>query len=164
MIFTSEGGLPDPGGIPEWEEWYLGHLAARVAVPGVSSARRFRALDAAPPPSLAMYGVAAPAVFDSDIYLRTRGMGPFVAVVDERLHRRNLFDGLDAAPDMPMTGFLLVVDRDAAGLRQDGLVWLHAIGLDRSTTYITLSLLRILVSLRLPVTYRPQRGAFRLRA
>ena len=100
MIFTSESGLTDPGRIPEWDEWYLGHLAAMVAVPGVLSAQRFRALDAGPPPSLAIYSVATPAVFDSDIYLRTRGMGPFVAAVDERLHRRNLFDGLAVAPDV----------------------------------------------------------------
>src|SRR6266513_2041500 len=79
MIFTSESGLTDPGRIRQWDEWYLGHLAAMVAGPGISSAQRFRALDAGPPPSLAIYSVASPAVFDSDIYLRTRGMGPFVA-------------------------------------------------------------------------------------
>ena len=135
MIFTSESGLTDPGRRDEWDAWYRGHLAAMVAVPGISSAQRFRALDEGPPPSLAMYSVAAPAVFDSDIYRRTRGMGPFVAVVDERLHRRNLFEGLEVAPDVPMTGFLLVADRDAGGPIQDGLVWLRVVGLDRSTTY-----------------------------
>src|SRR6266851_1528633 len=122
MIFTSESGLTDPSRIAEWDEWYRGHLAAMAAVPGISSAQRFRALDEGPPPSLAMYSVASPAVFRSEVYLRTRGMGPFVAVVDERLHRRNLFAGLDVAPDVPMTGFLLVADRDAAGPRQVGLV------------------------------------------
>ena len=79
MIFTSESGLTDPGRIPEWDEWYLGHLAAMVAVPGVLSAQRFRALDAGPPPSLAIYSVASPAVFDSDIYLRTRGIPTKIA-------------------------------------------------------------------------------------
>ncbi|SRR6266545_6281972 len=135
MIFTSESGLTDPGRIPEWDEWYLGHLAAMIAVPGVSSAQRFRALDAGPPPSLAMYSVASSAVFDSDIYLRTRGMGPFVAAVDERLHRRNLFDGLAVAPEVPMTAILMVADRTEPGLSRDGLIWLRAVGLDRSTAY-----------------------------
>ncbi len=135
MIFTSESGLTDPGRRDEWDAWYRGHLAAMVAVPGTSSAQRFRALDGGPPPSLAMYSVAAPEVFDSDIYRRTRGMGPFVAIVDERLHRRNLFAGLDAAPVVAMTGFLLVAHRDAAGPHQHGLVCLRAVGLDRSTTY-----------------------------
>jgi len=99
MIFTSESGLTDPASLGEWDEWYLGHLAAMAAVPGISSAQRFRALSGGVPPSLAMYTVASASVFDSEIYLRTRGMGRFVSVVDERLHRRNLFAGLDVAPD-----------------------------------------------------------------
>src|SRR5271170_6571361 len=113
MIFISESGLTDPSCLAEWDAWYRGHLAAMVAVPGITSAQRFRALDEGPPPSLAMYTVASPAVLESDIYLRTRGMGPFVAVVDRRLHRRNLFDGLDAAPAVPMGSILLVADRVA---------------------------------------------------
>lgn len=135
MIFISESGLLDPSRIAEWDAWYRGHLAAMAAVPGISSAQRFRALDDGPPPSLAMYTAASPAVFDSAIYRRTRGMGPFLAVVNERRHRRNLFDGLDAAPDVPMTGTLLVGDRAAPGPPQDGLVWLRAVALDRSVPY-----------------------------
>src|SRR5258708_38381115 len=77
MIFTSESGLTDPSRVAEWDEWYRGHLAAMVAVPGITSAQRFRALDEGPPPSLAMYTVASPAGFESAIYLPTRGMGPF---------------------------------------------------------------------------------------
>src|SRR6266436_2530449 len=115
MIFTSESGLTDRSRITEWDTWYRGHLAAMVAVPGVTSAQRFRGLDDGPPPSLAMYTVASAAVFDSEIYLRTRGMGPFVPLVDRNLHRRNLFEGLDAAPEVPMGGILLVADRAAAG-------------------------------------------------
>ena len=135
MIFTSESGLTDASREAEWDTWYLGHLAAMAAVPGVSSAQRFRALDHGPPPSLAMYSVASPAVFDSEIYLRTRGMGPFVPVVDRRLHRRNLFDGLDAAPDVPMGGILLVADRAEPGPALAGLVWLRAVAIDRSVPY-----------------------------
>src|SRR5579864_8259958 len=116
MIFTSESGLTvtDPARIAEWDLWYRGHLAAMAAVPGVDSAQRLRALDVGPPPSLALYTVASPGVFDSAIYLRTRGMGPFLSVVDERMHRRNLFEGLERAPDVPMGGVLLVADRAVA--------------------------------------------------
>lgn len=135
MIFTSESGLTDPSRIAEWDTWYLGHLAAMAAVPGVGSAQRFRALDDGAPPSLAMYTVASPAVFDSAVYLRTRGMGPFLSVVDERMHRRNLFEGLDAAPDVPAGGILLVADRNEPGPAQDGIVWLRAVALDRSVAY-----------------------------
>jgi hypothetical protein len=135
MIFTSESGLTDPSRIVEWDSWYLGHLAAMAAVPGVASAQRFRALGDRPPPSLAMYTVASPAVFDSAIYLRTRGMGPFLSVVDERMHRRNLFEGLDAAPAVPAGGILLVADRAVAEPAAPGVVWLRAVALDRSTPY-----------------------------
>jgi hypothetical protein len=37
-------------------------------------------------------------VFDSEAYLRTRGMGPWQTVIDRRHYRRNLLDGLDAKP------------------------------------------------------------------
>src|SRR5712691_3896407 len=126
MIFTSESGLTDPGRLDEWDAWYRGHLAAMVAVPGISSAQRFRALDEGPPPSLAMYTVASPAVFESAIYLRTRGMGPFVPLVDRGLHRRNLFEGLEAAPEVPMGSILLIADRAAADPAAEGIVWLRA--------------------------------------
>ena len=135
MIFTSESGLTDPGRRNAWDDWYRGHLAAMVSVPGISSAQRFRALEHGPPPSLAMYTVASPAVFTNEIYLRVRGMGAFVSVVDESLHRRNLFDGLEAAPQIAIGDILLVADRATAGPAEPGLTWLHAIGLDCSTPY-----------------------------
>src|ERR1044071_7125654 len=126
MIFTSESGLTDPSRLAEWDEWYLGHLAAMAAVPGISSAQRFRALGEGGPPSPAMYTVASPAVFESESYGRTRGMGPFVPVVDERLHRRNLFDGLDIAPQIATDDILLVTDRAEAQPAAAGLIWLRA--------------------------------------
>ena len=134
MIFFSESGLVEPSRLPEWDEWYKGHLAAMAAVPGVLSAQRFAALDPGVPPSLAMYTVTSPAVFESEIYRQTRGMGPWVGLVDEKLHRRNLFDGLENAPEIPEGGVLAVADR-AAPEPIDGLTWLAAAGLDRTTPY-----------------------------
>jgi hypothetical protein len=148
MIFTSESGLTDPPRLAEWDDWYLGHLAAMAAVPGITSAQRFRALGEGVPPSLAMYTVASPAVFDSEAYRRTRGMGPFVPVVDERLHRRNLFDGLDVAPEIAADDILLVADRAAATAGQAELVWLRAIGLDCSTAYRGIAVFRDLGAAR----------------
>ncbi len=42
-----------------------------------------------------------------------RGMGPWVGLVDETQHRRNLFDGLDAAPAVEPGQVLAVADRAA---------------------------------------------------
>ena len=148
MIFTSESGLTDPNRLGEWDEWYLGHLAAMAAVPGISSAQRFRALSDGVPPSLAMYTVASPEVFESEPYRHTRGMGPFVPVVDERLHRRSLFDGLDVAPEVAADDILLVADRAEAQPGQAELIWLRAVGLDRSTAYRGIAVLRDLGSAR----------------
>ena len=134
MIFFSESGLIEPSRRPEWDEWYKGHLAAMASVPGVLSAQRFAALDPGVPPSLAMYTVTSPAVFESKIYLRVRGMGPWVGLVDESLHRRNLFDGLEAAPEIPEGGILAVADRTAPE-QIEGFIWLSAAGLDRTTPF-----------------------------
>ena len=134
MIFFSESALIEPSRRPEWDEWYKGHLAAMASVPGVLSAQRFAAMGAGVPPSLAMYTVASPAVFQNETYLSVRGMGPWVGLVDETQHRRNLFDGLDTAPDIPEGGVLAAADRDAP---EDvaGITWLAAAGLDRTTPY-----------------------------
>src|ERR1700680_3685508 len=75
MIFFSESALIEPSRRPEWDEWYKGHLAAMASVPGVLSAQRFAALGPGVPPSLAMYTVTSPAMFESEIYLNVRGMG-----------------------------------------------------------------------------------------
>jgi RimJ/RimL family protein N-acetyltransferase len=134
MIFFSESALIEPSRLPEWGEWYKGHLAAMTSVPGVLSAQRFAALDRGVPASLAMYTVTSPAVFQGDIYLGVRGMGPWVGLVDETQHRRNLFDGLDTAPEIQEGGVLAVADR-AAPEPIDGLTWLNTAGLDRTTPY-----------------------------
>jgi RimJ/RimL family protein N-acetyltransferase len=135
MIFFSESGLIEPSRRPEWDEWYKGHLAAMASVPGVLSAQRFTALDPGVPPSLAMYTVTSPAVFQNETYLRVRGMGPWLGLVDETLHRRNLFDGLETAPEIPDGGILAIADRGAAPEPLDGFTWLSAVGLDRTTPH-----------------------------
>jgi hypothetical protein len=133
MIFISESGLVDARRAAEWGDWYIGHLEAMLRVPGITSAQRLLATDDGPPPSLALYTVASPAAFESEVYLRTRGMGPWQALIEPRHHHRNLFDGLDAAPEVPPGGILLVADRAVPEPDGQGLIWLRAVGLDRST-------------------------------
>jgi hypothetical protein len=135
MIFTSQSGLTDPSRVAEWDAWYRGHLAVMAAVPGIGSAQRLIAIEKGPPPSLALYTVASPAVFESEPYLRVRGMGQWRELIDPRHYRRNLFDGLAAAPEIPPDGILLVADRDLPEPMPAGLVWLRAVGLDRSTRF-----------------------------
>jgi hypothetical protein len=135
MIFMSQSGLTDISRMAEWDEWYIEHLRIMASVPGIYSAQRFKTESEGYSPSLAMYGIAGPAVFDDPYYLSVRGMGEWLALIDRRYYKRNLFSGLDHAPAVGPGQVLLVADREGedAELADLGLTWLSAAGIDRST-------------------------------
>jgi hypothetical protein len=137
MIFNSQSGITDRTREADWAQWYLEHLRLMATVPGVYSAQRFTTTHTRHPPSLAMYGVASAQVFHGEYYLRVRGMGEWLPLIDKQWYRRNLFEGLDAAPAVNDDQVLLVADRDApdAALAALSLVWLKVAGIDRSTPY-----------------------------
>jgi hypothetical protein len=136
MIFMSQSGLSDPGREAEWDVWYAEHLRVMVTVPGISSAQRFRTASSGYSPSLAMYTVASPDVFGDPYYQSVRGMGEWLSLIQKQHYHRNLFEGLDTAPDVPADCALIVVDRERpAALPGVRLTWLKAAGLDRSTPY-----------------------------
>jgi hypothetical protein len=135
MIFMSQSGLTDPSRASAWEAWYVEHLNIMVSVPGISSAQRFKALTKGCSPSLAMYSVASPNVFHDPYYLSVRGMGEWLTLIDKRYYQRNLFDGLERAPEVRADEVLLVADRAAPepGLAGVEWTWLECVGIDRST-------------------------------
>lgn len=137
MIFMSQSGITDHGRERDWDRWYVGHLNIMVSVPGVASAQRFKTGTPGHPPSLAMYSVVSPSVFEDPYYQSVRGMGEWLALIDREYYRRNLFEGLNHAPEVPEDRVLLVADRhapddDLAGI---GWTWLQCVGIDRSTPY-----------------------------
>ena len=85
MIFTSQSGLIDPSRNSQWDVWYLEHLRVMVSVNGIESAQRFKTTTANYSPSLAMYSMESPAVFEDPYYLSIRGLGEFRAAIDQRL-------------------------------------------------------------------------------
>ncbi len=137
MIFHSQSGITDAARSADWAQWYCEHLRLMATVPGVYSAQRFTTTHPAHPPSLAMYGVASAQVFKGEYYLSVRGMGEWLPLIDKSWYRRNLFEGLPAAPQVAEDQLLLVADRDlpdstlGAGL----FTWLKVAGIDRSTPY-----------------------------
>lgn len=137
MIFNSQSGINDRAREADWSQWYFEHLRIMATVPGVFSAQRFVTTHPGHPPSLAMYGVASAEVFKGEYYLSVRGMGEWLPLIDKRWYRRNLFDGLAAAPVVNDDQALLVADRDApdAALTMAPFVWLAVAGIDRSTPY-----------------------------
>ena len=137
MIFMSQSGLTDTARAAEWDRWYVQHLDLMASVPGITSAQRFRTTTRGHPPSLAMYSVVSADVFQDPYYLRVRGMGEWLPLIDRQYYRRNLFDGLERAPELELNEILFVADRERRPRGLAGLdwTWLECVGVDRSTPY-----------------------------
>ncbi len=139
MIFMSQSGLLEPSEKQEqeWDEWYVEHCRAMATVPGIPSAQRFRTETPGAPPSLAMYSIDGPEVFDDATYLSVRGFREWQPMIDRHFYRRNLFAGLDLAPPVDVEQLLLVADRAEPEQNEPepALTWLEAVGLDHSTPY-----------------------------
>ena len=132
MIFMSQSGITEPVQQTAWDHWYQGHLAVMLTVNGIESAQRFTLIEGASAPSLALYTITSPAVFQDAYYLRIRGMGPWLPLIDQRYYRRTLFAGLDIAPAVSDTDVLLVTDRVQPEPTLGGIAWtwLEAVALD----------------------------------
>ena len=137
MIFMSQSGISDASRTMEWDAWYVEHLRIMLTVPGIASAQRFKTDSPGYSPSLAMYTVASAEVFRDPYYLSVRGMGEWLPLVPKQHYHRNLFEGLDTAPDVAEDSVLIVADRDRPGLGPQGitLTWLKTVGIDLSTPY-----------------------------
>jgi len=137
VIFMSQSGIIDSAKNAAWDEWYREHLRVMRRVSGISSANRFKTGTPGWPPSLAMYSVASPAVFEDPYYLSVRGMGDWLPLIDRRYYRRNLFEGLDAAPTVKPGQVLLVTDQESPvePIPAISFSWLKTVGLDRTTPW-----------------------------
>ncbi len=136
MIFMSQSGLTDAGREQEWDAWYVEHLRIMMTVPGISSAQRFKTESQGYSPSLAMYTIASADVFRDPYYLKVRGMGDWLPLIQKEHYHRNLFEGLDQAPDVAQDCVLIVADRNRpADVPGVALIWLKCVGIDRSTPY-----------------------------
>lgn len=164
MIFMSQSGLMAPKQQAAWDQWYLAHLHVMLTVDGIESAQRFELLRGDASPSLAIYTVASPEVFRDAYYLSIRGMGQWLPLIDRAQYHRNLFAGLDSAPEVSNTGLLLVADRDEPEPLLGGIAWtwLEAVGLDRSTPYRGIAVVSTVHATRMPradvASYRPVTG------
>ena len=131
----SQSGITDPTKAKDWDAWYVDHLNIMLTVPGVASAQRFVTESPGYSPSLAMYTMAGPGVFDDPYYQSVRGMGEWLPLIDRRYYQRNLFAGLDRAPPVAADARLIVADRERedAALSDLGITWLPSVAADRST-------------------------------
>ena len=137
LIFMSQTGITDPARETELDAWYVDHLRIMLTVNGVDSTQRFKTTSAGHSPSLAIYTVAGPHVFQDPYYLSVRGMGEWMPLIDTNFYRRNFFDGLARAPEVGDDERLLVADRSRPepNLLDVPWAWLECVGIDRSTPF-----------------------------
>jgi len=160
VIYMVDHVYDDPVTEAAWHAWYAEYLQKLVAVPGIDSAQRFRALDCSPPRYLAMYSVASADVYESDAYRNMGGGGSQSAQFHHayRLWTRNLFEGASRAPIVRDAQRVLVFDREQRPERDPVLrpqdhrscgsrryvdmaaataraTWLEAVGLHMTTRY-----------------------------
>ena len=133
MLYMVECSFTDPKREDDWNRFYSGHkLDQMLAVPGFRTSQRFRAVDGARCPYLAIHTVESLAVFQGPSY-KSRGGGNFGEwqpyITD---WRRSFFSGIDVAPEIALDERIAVTDLPADEGRGASLpfVWLKAAGLD----------------------------------
>lgn len=165
MIFMSQSGITDPAQEASWAEWYVEHLRIMRTVDGIDSAQRFKTLNPDWPPSLAMYSIRSPEVFQDPYYQKIRGMGPWLEWIDKKFYRRNLFDRAHVVepvfpPVVDADSALIVVDREQPDADIGGVcsgmsfLWLKTVGLDHSTPFRGIRVLSQQEAVALPL--RPE--------
>jgi len=138
-IYMVQHAFSRPDWEDEWNAWYAGNLKVLMAVPGFLTGQRFKALNGIPPRYMAVYTVESPAVFESERYKQAGGGG----VNSQRFRPaykvwiRNLFEGVETAPEVRDDECLVCVDSPARNLEVPGvrLTWLESTGFHRSTPY-----------------------------
>lgn len=138
-IYMVQHAFSRPDWEDEWNAWYGGNLKVLMSVPGFHTGQRFKALDGSPPRYMAVYTVESPDVFESKRYLEAGGGG----TNSQRFRPayqvwiRNLFEGIDAAPEVRDRECLLCVDRNTREFDLPGLqlTWLESTGFHMSTPY-----------------------------
>lgn len=136
MIYTVDCAFTDPSQLSAWNAYYDEEkLPALLTLPGFRASQRFRAITDTPAPYLALHSIRDAAVLDQEIY-RNVGGGTFGGWEHSIINwDRNLFTGMEAAPEVsPEQCMLLLDDRASADTVPEArFVWLDIVGLDRTT-------------------------------
>jgi hypothetical protein len=60
--------MTEPAWQADWDHWYTTHLQVLLTVNGIDSAQRFKLMQGNNAPSLAIYTIASPEVFQDPYY------------------------------------------------------------------------------------------------
>ena len=134
MIYTVECAFTDPAQEAAWNAYYDGEkLDSLLSVPGFRASQRFHAVMNTPAPYFAVHSLRDERVL-GDTYKGVGGgaFGGWDGLVTN--WRRNLFTGMDMAPEVPDGSCLVVLDEPGAAAAFPALefTWLDCVGLDRS--------------------------------
>lgn len=139
MLYMVECDISDPNVEAEWNAYYSARKLDEVlAVPGFRTSQRFKSVKPFASPYLAIHTVDSLDVLTGKAY--SSGGGGFF---DPRFQpyivnwHRNLFSGVDRAPEIAEDELLAVADEAREALHEAGvgLTWLTSAGLDRSVAY-----------------------------
>jgi len=108
MIYTVECSFADPASEAEWNHFYsLEKLPALISVSGFHTSQRFKALSAGCPVYLAMHTIDSLDVLQGEEY-RQKGGGNFARWQQHITDwHRNLYAGLERAPDIGEDDYLV---------------------------------------------------------
>lgn len=134
MIYTVECAFTVPDREAEWNTYYNGEkLDSLLTVPGFRTSQRFRAIMDTPAPYFAVHSLRDESVLGGQ-YKGVGGgaFGGWDDMVDN--WDRNLFDGLEVAPEVPSESCLVVLDDPAreSEITDVAFTWLDSAGLDRT--------------------------------
>jgi len=136
MIYTVECAFTEPARETAWNAWYDDEkLAALLSVPGFRASQCFRAIMHTAAPYLAVHAVRDAAVLEQSSYGAVGG-GTFCGWDDLVTNwKRNLFSGMEAAPEVAPEECLVMTDDPAAADAAPGVdfAWLDIAGLDCTT-------------------------------
>lgn len=135
MIYAVEFDFTCPDLESEWHAWYADYLQNLLSVPGFHTAQRFKADPPSKSPYLALYSVDSADILQSPAYKNKGGPtapGKWTACMKD--WHRNVFDGVDKAPEVSPHQVIVVVDRpqDAAWSIPAGFACWPCVALDRT--------------------------------
>lgn len=142
MIYTVECAFTDPAREDEWNEHYSGEkLDNLLRLPGWRTSQRLRALTPIDAPYFAMHTLRDAGVLGGQY--TSVGGGVFGGWEDKISDwHRNLFAGIDTAPEVKADECLVVATDPTAAFRFPALSfrWMDACGLDRTVAMLGIAI------------------------
>ncbi len=148
MIYNVEAALGPQQTDEDWQRWYgdMKPPESLLTVLGLNSAQRFKGISHKPYAYVAIYSIDSVDVMTSAAY---RGVGGGNFLTNRwkpmlSMWTRDLYDGLETAPPVSEDSLLGFFDRSEPSALPAGIeaTWLSCAGLDKTTPYRALAVLK----------------------